>query len=218
MTQTRPLTAIKICGVHTRDALETTIGARASHVGFNFFPLSPRFLAFAAAPALAAQAEGHLLKVGVFVDADDAFLANAVAAARLDAIQLHGKEPPERAAALRARFGKPVWKVVSVAGPADIAKADAYRGAADFILFDAKTPKDAVLPGGLGLAFDWSLLAAYRGSLPWGLAGGLSPDNVAEAVRGTGTQMVDVSSGVESAPGVKDDERIRAFCLQARNA
>lgn len=218
MTDIRLSPAIKICGVHTRDALETTISARASHVGFNFFPPSPRFLNFADAPALAAQAQGRVTKVGVFVDADDAFLADAVTAARLDAIQLHGKESPERAAALRARFGKPVWKVISVAGPDDIIKADAYSAAADFILFDAKTPKDATLPGGLGLVFDWSLLTAYRGALPWGLAGGLAPDNVADAVRGTGTTLVDVSSGVENAPGVKDADRIRTFCFNARNA
>lgn len=209
---------IKICGVRTRAALEATIKARASHVGFNFFPPSPRFLALADAPALANQAHGHLTKVGVFVDADDTRLAEAVTAARLDAIQLHGKETPERAAALRARFGIPVWKVISVAGPDDIAKAQAFAGAADFLLFDAKTPRNAALPGGLGLVFDWGLLGTYRGALPWGLAGGLSPANVADAVRGTGASLVDVSSGVESEPGIKDDERIRIFCFNARNA
>jgi len=209
---------IKICGVTTRDALDATIGAQASHVGFNFFPPSPRFLTFAAAPALAAQAEGRVTRVGVFVDADDAFIAEAVAAARLDAIQLHGEETPTRAAALRAQFRKPVWKVISVAGPGDVAKADSYAAAADFILFDAKTPKGAALPGGLGLVFDWDLLQAYKGPLGWGLAGGLAPANVADAVRGTGTTLVDVSSGVESAPGVKDETRIRTFCFNARNA
>ncbi len=208
---------IKICGVTTREALDATIRAQASHVGFNFFPPSPRFLKFADAPALAAQAAGRILRVGVFVDADDSFIADAVAAASLDAIQLHGKEDPARAAALRTRFGKPVWKVISVAGPGDVAKAAAYTGVADFILFDAKTPKGAALPGGLGLAFDWDLLKAYKGPLPWGLAGGLAPANVADAVRGTGTAMVDVSSGVESAPGVKDETRIRTFCFNARN-
>lgn len=210
--------SIKICGVSTRDALTATMEARASHVGFNFFPPSPRFLRLADAPALAAQAEGRLTRVGVFVDADDAALADAVAAARLDAIQLHGKEDPARAAAIRARFGKPVWKVISVAGAGDVGKAEAYAGVADFILFDAKTPKGAALPGGLGLVFDWDLLRAYKGPLPWGLAGGLSTANVAEAVRGTGATLVDVSSGVESAPSVKDVDRIRTFCFNARNA
>lgn len=213
-----PGPSIKICGVTTRDALAAAIEARASHVGFNFFPPSPRFLELAAAPALAMQAEGRALRVGVFVDADDAALGDAVAAARLDAIQLHGKEDPARAAAIRARFGKPVWKVISVAGPSDVAKADAYAGVADFILFDAKTPKGAALPGGLGLAFDWNLLSAYKGPLPWGLAGGLSPANVADAIRGTGTTLVDVSSGVERAPGIKDADRIRTFCFNARTA
>jgi phosphoribosylanthranilate isomerase len=210
--------SIKICGITTRDALSATIEARASHVGFNFFPPSPRFLALTDAPALAAQAEGRLTRVGVFVDVDDALLGDAVTAARLDAIQLHGHEDPARATAIRARFGKPVWKVISVAGPGDVAKADAYAGVADFILFDAKTPKGAALPGGLGLAFDWDLLRAYKGPLPWGLAGGLSPTNVADAVRETGTTLVDVSSGVESAPGVKDADRMRTFCFNARTA
>lgn len=209
---------IKICGVTTRDALDATIRAQATHVGFNFFPPSPRFLKLDYAPALAEQAGGRLTRVGVFVDADDAFMADAVAAARLDAIQLHGKEDPARVAALRARFGKPVWKVISVAGPSDVAKADAYATAADFLLFDAKTPKGAALPGGLGLAFDWTLLRSYNGPLGWGLAGGLSPENVAEAVRGTDAALIDVSSGVESSPGVKDADRIRTFCFNARNA
>lgn len=213
-----PAPSIKICGITTSDALDAAIRARATHVGFNFFPPSPRFLAHADAPALAAQAEGRLARVGVFVDADDAFIADAVNAARLDAIQLHGKETPERAAQVRARFGKPVWKVISVASAADIARADSFADVADFLLFDAKTPKDAALPGGLGLVFDWNLMRGYRGALPWGLAGGLSPSNVAEALRGTGTALVDVSSGVENAPGVKDADRIRTFCFNARNA
>lgn len=202
----------------TREALAATMDARASHVGFNFFPPSPRYLNLADAPALAAQAQGRLQRVGVFVNADDAALGDAVAAASLDVIQLHGSEDAARIAAIRAQFGKPVWKVISVAGPGDVAKAGAFAGVADFILFDAKTPKGAALPGGLGLAFDWDLLRAYKGPLPWGLAGGLSPVNVAEAVRGTGTLLVDVSSGVESAPGVKDADRIRTFCFNARTA
>ena len=211
-----PGPSIKICGITTPQALAATIKARAEYVGFNFYPPSPRFLAFSEAPALAAQAQGRTTRVGVFVDADDPFIAEAVAAARLDAIQLHGKEAPERAAQVRARFGLPVWKVLSVATADDVARAAAYAGTADFILFDAKTPKGAALPGGLGLAFDWTLLTGYRGALPWGLAGGLSPDNVAEAIRMTGAPMVDVSSGVESAPGVKDEQRIASFCYAAR--
>ncbi|MFN3469488.1 MAG: phosphoribosylanthranilate isomerase [Novosphingobium sp.] len=213
-----PAPSIKICGITTRDALDTAIRARASHVGFNFFPPSPRFLPLADAPALAAQAQDRITRVGVFVDAADDFIAEAVAAARLDAIQLHGAEDPARVASLRQRFRIPVWKVISVAGPGDVAKADGHAGAADFILFDAKTPKGAALPGGLGLAFDWTLLQAWKGACPWGLAGGLNPANVAEALRQTGAGLVDVSSGVESAPGVKDAELIRTFCFNARAA
>lgn len=210
--------SIKICGITTQDALDAAIRARASHVGFNFFPPSPRFLPLADASALAEQAQDRITRVGVFVDADDDFIAQALAAARLDAIQLHGAEDAARVASLRQRFGVPVWKVIAIAGPGDVAKADRYSGAADFILFDAKTPKGAALPGGLGLAFDWTLLAAWKGPLPWGLAGGLSPANVAEALHRTGAGMVDVSSGVESAPGVKDAELIRTFCFNARTA
>jgi phosphoribosylanthranilate isomerase len=209
-------TLVKICGISTPETLAACIAARAEWVGFNFFPPSPRFLASAAAARLAAQAEGAIRKAGVFVDADDAALAEAVAAGRLDAIQLHGHESPDRTAQVKARFGLPVWKVLSVASAEDIARADAYAGAADFLLFDAKTPKGE-LPGGMGLAFDWSLLAAYRGPLAWGLAGGLTAANVAEAIRRTGALLVDTSSGVERSPGIKDVDKIAAFCKAARN-
>jgi phosphoribosylanthranilate isomerase len=209
-------TLVKICGISTPETLAACIAARAEWVGFNFFPPSPRFLASAAAARLAEQAEGAIRKAGVFVDADDAALAEAVAAGRLDAIQLHGHESPDRTAQVKARFGLPVWKVLSVAIAEDIARADAYAGAADFLLFDAKTPKGQ-LPGGMGLAFDWSLLAAYRGPLAWGLAGGLTAANVAEAIRRTGAPLVDTSSGVERGPGIKDVDKIAAFCKAARN-
>lgn len=216
MADTPPQFAgVKICGISTPETLGACIAARAAWVGFNFFPPSPRFVTSAAAAGLAAQAGGAIRKAGVFVDADDAFLAEAVSAGRLDAIQLHGHESPERAAQVRQRFGLPVWKVFSVAGAEDVARAAAYTGAADFLLFDAKTPKGQ-LPGGMGLAFDWSLLAAYRGPLPWGLAGGLTPANVAEAIRLTGAPLIDTSSGVERAPGVKDVDKIAAFCKAAR--
>ncbi|MBX9884395.1 MAG: phosphoribosylanthranilate isomerase [Novosphingobium sp.] len=211
-----PAPQIKICGLTTPAALDAAIAARATHVGFNFFPPSPRFLKLADAAPLAVQAGGKLVRVGVFVNADETALGDAVVAASLDVIQLHGEEDPARVAAIRVGFGKPVWKVIPVAGPGDVAKADAFAGAADFILFDAKTPKGAALPGGLGLVFDWTLLAAYKGPLPWGLAGGLSPVNVAEAVRVTKASLVDVSSGVESAPGVKDEALIAKFCKAAR--
>jgi phosphoribosylanthranilate isomerase len=206
---------IKICGVTDAAALDAAIAARADHVGLVFFPPSPRFLPAHRARALAARAAGRIGRVGLFVDPDDAMLAEGFAAGPLDAIQLHGDETPERAAQVRARFGLPVWKVLPVARAEDLARAAAYAGAADFILFDARTPKGA-LPGGMGLRFDWSLLAGYRGPLRWGLAGGLTPDNVAEAVRITGAPLLDTSSGVESAPGVKDVDKIAAFCESAR--
>lgn len=209
--------AIKICGISTPDALDAAIRAGADHAGLVFFAPSPRNVTPAQAAALGARAAGRIGRVGLFVDAGDAAIAEAVAAAGLDALQLHGSETPERAAQLRAHFGLPVWKALSVASAADVARASAYAGAADMVLFDAKTPK-GTLPGGMGLSFDWSLVAHWKGPLAWGLAGGLTPDNVAEAVRLTGAPLVDTSSGVESAPGVKDVDRIAAFAYAARNA
>lgn len=210
-----PAPAIKICGVTTPAILDAVIASRADHVGFVFFPPSPRNLSPSDAAALAPRARGRISRVGLFVDADDATVAEAVGAGRLDALQLHGKESPERAAQLRARFGLPVWKAVAVASAADVERAAAYVGAVDLVLFDAKTPK-GTLPGGMGLAFDWSLLAAWKNRAPWGLAGGLNPGNVAEAVRQTGAPLVDTSSGVETEPGVKDAALVAEFCRVAR--
>ena len=210
-----PAPAIKICGISTADALEAAIKAHADYVGLNFFAPSPRFIDLRQAAELGSRAAGRIGRVGVFVDAKDDSIGEAVAAATLDAIQLHGEETPERAAQIGSQFGLPVWKALPVATLADIARADAYRDAADLVLFDAKTPK-GTLPGGMGLSFDWSLLTAYRGPLAWGLAGGLTPANIAEAARLTGAQLLDTSSGVESAPGVKDVDKIAAFCKAAR--
>lgn len=210
-------TQIKICGINSTGSLEAAIAARASHAGFNFFPPSPRF----AGPDLAAQlsqaAAGRIVRVGVFVDADDSFLAETLAASPLDALQFHGAESPERVAQAKAHFGLPVWKVLSVSAREDLPRAQNYAGAADFLLLDAKTPK-GTLPGGMGLSFDWNLLGGWQSPLPWGLAGGLSPSNVAEAVRRTQAPLVDTASGVESAPGVKDADLIAAFCQAARAA
>ncbi|MCX8271147.1 phosphoribosylanthranilate isomerase [Escherichia coli] len=178
---------IKICGISTPEALDATIAARADYAGLVFYPASPRAVTSNVAGALTSRAAGQIAMVGLFVDADDAVIADALVAAKLNALQLHGSESPERVAQLRARFGKPVWKALPVASASDVARAAAYAGAADLILFDAKTPKGA-LPGGMGLAFDWSLLAGYRGALPWGLAGGLNPTNVAEAIARTGAR------------------------------
>jgi phosphoribosylanthranilate isomerase len=213
-----PAPLIKICGLNTPAALDAAIEARADYAGLVVFPPSPRHVALAEAAALGARAAGRIKLVGLFVDAVDELIAETVAAAKLDVIQLHGKEDPARAAALRAAFGLPIWKALSVATREDVARAETYAGAADLVLFDAKPPKGAALPGGLGLVFDWSLLAGYRSSMAWGLAGGLGPDNVAEAARLTRAPLVDVSSGVETAPGVKDADLIAAFCRATRSA
>lgn len=206
---------IKICGLSTPATIAAAADAGATHMGFNFYPPSPRYVDAHLAAKLAASTPKSLTKVGVFVNPNDAFLEESVAAASLDAMQLHGKEDAARIAQVKARFGLPVWKVLSVETADDVARADEFADAADFLLFDAKTPKGAKLPGGMGVGFDWSLLDTYKGTLQWGLAGGLTPDNVAGAIRATGTALVDTSSGVESAPGIKDVDKITAFCKAA---
>lgn len=207
---------IKICGVRDAAALEAAIGAHADYVGLVFYAPSPRGVTPAEAAALALRAAGRVKLVGLFVDADDGAIQAAVAAGRLDAVQLHGAEAPARVAQVRSRFGLPVWKAISVAGADDVARARAYVGAAELILFDAKTPNGA-LPGGMGLRFDWSLARGWRGGA-WGLAGGLTPANVGAAIALTGAPLVDTSSGVETAPGAKDAGLIAAFCRAARTA
>jgi phosphoribosylanthranilate isomerase len=211
-----PTSAIKICGINTPAALDAAIKARADHAGLVFFAKSPRYVDPAMARELGIRGDGRIGKVGLFVDADDRLLGEAVGAARLTAIQLHGSETPERAAAIRARFELPVWKAISVTNAQDVARARSYDGAADLVLFDAKTPA-GTLPGGMGLSFDWTLVAHWKGPLAWGLAGGLNPGNVADAIRLTGAPLVDTSSGVESAPGVKDEHLISAFCRAVRD-
>jgi phosphoribosylanthranilate isomerase len=200
----------KICGLSTEATLDAAITHGASHLGFVFFPKSPRDIDPARAAALIARVPARIGKVGVFVDPDDALLDHAVAAG-LDTIQLHGHESPERAATIRARFGRTVWKAIPVRTRADLSDAARYRGAADLILYDAKPPKGADLPGGLGLRFDWRLLQGFEHPLPWALSGGLDADSVADAVHITGATLLDISSGVESAPGVKDVDKIAAF-------
>jgi phosphoribosylanthranilate isomerase len=204
-----PVTA-KICGLSTAETLDAAIAGGASHVGFVFFPPSPRHVDFDRARALVARVPGHVQTVGVFVDPEEALL-NAALATGIQAVQLH-KTAPDRAAAIRERA--PVWAAVPVKTRADLDLARAYRGAADRILYDARTPDDATLPGGMGLRFDWTLLAGLPQPLPWALSGGLDAGNVAEAARITGATLVDVSSGVERTPGVKDVDKIAAF-LQA---
>ncbi|MGE4429929.1 MAG: phosphoribosylanthranilate isomerase [Sphingobium sp.] len=205
--------AIKICGLSTPETLDAAIGAGASHVGFVHFAKSPRHVDADRLAALAARVPGDVSKVGVVVDPEDTLLDRIIRAGQLDAVQLHGKETPERVAALRARFPQTrFWKAVAVKTAADIAAADQYRDSAHLILFDARTPDGAALPGGMGLRFDWTLLQGWRAQGPWGLSGGLDPANVAQAIRTTGAPLIDVSSGVESAPGIKDVDKIAAFC------
>lgn len=212
-----PTAAIKICGISAPAALDAAIRGGADCAGLVFFAKSPRNLSAQAAASLSARGAGKVRFVGLFVDADDAALAQAIDAAKLDAVQLHGDESPARVAQVRAQFGLPVWKALPVASAGDVERANAYAGAADLILFDAKTPK-GTLPGGMGLSFDWTLLSGWKGTLPWGLAGGLNPGNVADAIARTGAPLVDTSSGVESAPGVKDDDLVAAFCKAVRSA
>lgn len=204
------MTGTKICGLTTAATLDAALRGGASHVGFVFFAPSPRNLAFDAAAGLAARVPGHVTTVGVFVDPDDALLERTLAAVPLGILQLHGVIPA-RAAAIRARFGRETWATVAVKTRADLDAAHGFAGAADRILYDAKTPPGAALPGGMGLRFDWALLQGFRHLLPWALSGGLDPANVAEAIARTGAALVDVSSGVESAPGVKDVDKIGAF-------
>lgn len=213
---------IKICGLKTFDALDAALGAGADMVGVVFFPKSPRNIDLAAAATLAERARGKAGVAALTVDADDALLEAIARTVKPDVFQLHGEESPERVAQIRAQLGIPVMKAIGIAGPADIAHALRYARAADRLLLDAKAPPDAAHPGGNGLVFDWNLIAASRASLdlakPFMLSGGLTPENVAEAIGLTQTLAVDVSSGVESAPGVKDPARIVAFIQAARAA
>ena len=202
---------VKICGLRTVDDVMAAAASGAAYAGFVFFDKSPRNLTIAQACLLALAAPVGLAKVALVVDADDATLDAIIDGVPLDMLQLHGHESPDRVADVRARYGLPVMKAVGVADKADLAALMDYELVADQILVDAKPPKGAVLPGGNGLAFDWRLLAGRRWLRPWMLAGGLTPANVAEAIRLTGARQVDVSSGVESEPGVKAAARILAF-------
>lgn len=207
---------VKICGLRTAADVAAVAAAGAAYAGFVFFPKSPRHLTLAAARALALAAPEGLCKVALTVDADDATLDAIVEAVPLDMVQLHGHETPERVAEVKARYGLPVMKAIGVADEGDLSGLLEMSLVADQLLIDAKPPKGADLPGGNGLAFDWRLLVGRKWLKPWMLAGGLTPDTVAQAVRLTGARQVDVSSGVESAPGVKDAARIAAFVAAAQ--
>ncbi|NNE79629.1 MAG: phosphoribosylanthranilate isomerase [Silicimonas sp.] len=206
----------KICGISTVDSLNTAVDAGAAYVGFVFFPKSPRYLELAQANALAIEVPPGVAKVALVVNADDAELDAITAHVPLDMLQLHGAETPERVSEVREKFGLPVMKAIGVADQSDVAKIDTYSRVADQLLIDAKPPSQGGLPGGNGLTFDWRLIANRRWSVPWMLAGGLVPENVAEAIALTGAKQVDVSTGVESAPGVKDNDLIRAFLRAVR--
>ena len=210
-----PLT-VKICGLSTPDTLSAALDAGADMVGFVFFPASPRHINLTQARDLGAMAKGRALKVALTVDADDSDLGNIVEALRPDLLQLHGHESVARVREVKQLFGLPVAKVLPIAEAADLRPVPGYAAVADRILFDAKPPKDATRPGGLGKPFDWNLLADVALDRPWMLSGGLHAGNVAEALRITRAPGVDVSSGVESAPGVKDIAMIEAFILAAR--
>jgi phosphoribosylanthranilate isomerase len=209
---------VKICGLKTAQDLAAVAEAGAAYAGFNFFPKSPRYVTPEAARALALEAPVGLAKVALVVDAEDALLDHLVATVPLDMLQLHGHETPARVAEVRSRYGLPVMKVLGVAEEADLAAILDHSLVADQILIDAKAPKGAVLPGGNGVAFDWRLITGRRWLRPWMLAGGLTPENVGEAIRLTGAMQVDVASGVESAPGQKDPARIQAFVQAAQAA
>ena len=202
---------VKICGLSTPDHVRWAVEAGARYLGFVFFPKSPRNVDIATAAALAVEVPPGIAKVALVVNADDAALDAILARVPVDMLQLHGSETPARVAEIRARAGLPVMKAVGIASAEDVARLDAYSAVADQLLVDAKPPKDAPLPGGTGVPFDWCLLRGTHFQRPWMLAGGLTPANVAAAVRLTGARQVDVSSGVETPPGVKDEALIRAF-------
>jgi phosphoribosylanthranilate isomerase len=209
---------VKICGLTTPEALDVTIAAGADLAGFVFFAPSPRNLDLGLARMLGTRAAGRITKVALSVDAGDELLEASVASLKPDLLQLHGKEAPERVAMVRSRFGLPVMKALPIAERADLSPIRLYDKVADRLIFDARPPRDATRPGGLGRTFDWRLLEDLRADVPYMLSGGLDAGNVAEALRITRAPGVDVSSGVESAPGVKDIDKIRAFIQAARQA
>lgn len=208
---------VKICGLNDEEAIDAALEAGAEFIGFVFYPKSPRAVSAEQAAELSQFVEG-VCKVGLFVDPDDALLDEVTSHLRLDMLQFHGSETPERLARVRAEYGVEVMKVIPVATKDDLAAAEPFYDVVDWILFDAKPPKGAALPGGNAVSFDWSVLAGFKCPVPWMLAGGLTSANVAEAIRVTGAPAVDVSSGVEERPGVKDPAKIAAFVAAAKGA
>jgi phosphoribosylanthranilate isomerase len=209
---------IKICGLMTPDALDVAIEAGADYVGFVFFPPSPRHIGFELARTLGERVRSRAKKVALSVDADNDWLAASIEALKPDMLQLHGRETPERVAAVRSRFRLPVMKAIPIAARSDLSPIRLYAHSADRLIFDARAPRDATRPGGLGKRFDWNLLAGVDPGIPFMLSGGLDAGNVAEALRITQAPAVDVSSGVERTPGIKDPDKIRAFIRAVRAA
>jgi phosphoribosylanthranilate isomerase len=209
---------VKICGLSTAPTLEAALAAGANMAGFVFFPRSPRHIGYAQARDLGARTRGRARIVALSVDADDETLNRIVDAVSPDLMQLHGRETPARVKRIGELCSLPTMKAIGVAARDDLAEAQAYEGVADYLLIDAKPPKDAALPGGNGRPFDWGLARDFHVPRPWLLSGGLDPDTVAAAIALSGAQGVDVSSGVESAPGVKDPAKIKAFVAEAKRA
>lgn len=210
---------VKICGLTRPEDMQAVADAGAHYAGLNFFEKSPRYVSPEQAHDIALAAPVGLAKVALVVNASDAKLDDIVETVPLDMIQLHGSETPERVSEIKQRYGLPIMKVIGVATQADLANLPAYESVTDQILLDAKPPKDAILPGGNGLKFDWKILQKRKyWQRPWMLAGGLTPDNVGDAIRLTGARQVDVASGVESSPGIKDTDLMKAFCEAALTA
>ena len=208
---------VKLCGLTTQGDIDAAATAGAAYIGLVFFDKSPRNVSIETARSMALHSPVGLAKVALVVNADDAALDRITASVPLDMLQLHGSESPDRVAAVKARYGLPVMKALGIASRADVARAQLYSGVADQLLLDAKPAEGETLPGGNGLSFDWSLLEGESWSVPWMLAGGLTPDNVAEAVRCSGAQQVDVSSGIETAPGQKSAALMAKFVTEANS-
>lgn len=207
----------KICGLTDEIAVQTAVEHEADMIGFVFYPKSPRNVSAEQAENLLRDVPSGIDRVGLFVDPETDFLDTILAKARLDLLQLHGDETPERCRAISVYFGLPIIKAIKVSSKADIKAAKDYEDAVDWLMFDARPPQDGALPGGNGVAFDWTLLKGVEFKRPWLLAGGLTPDNLAQAVKQSGARAVDVSSGVESAPGKKDPKKIAAFLAAAKS-
>ncbi|MGB8840963.1 MAG: phosphoribosylanthranilate isomerase [Aliidongia sp.] len=209
--------AVKICGLSTPETIEAAVAGRADYIGFVFYAKSPRHVSAGRAVELARPIPRGTRRCGLFVDPDDGLLEMTLNLVPLDLLQLHGHEPPERCAALRERFHRPVMKAISIATAEDVARAESWIGSVDLLLFDAKPPtRPDALPGGNGIPFDWRLLAGRSWPVPWMLSGGLTAGNLRDAVRATQAPMVDVSSGVEDSPGIKNVGMIREFLAAAK--